>query len=94
MMPRKRPCTRCRAGAPSGFNEAGAMMPRKSRRRRRPGATSRAGFNEAGAMMPRKSAPADDPEIGSGRFNEAGAMMPRKSRSSKSAGGMWPGSLQ
>ena len=62
-----------------GFNEAGAIMPRKP-----PFSTSRedcqgTGFNEAGAIMPRKPFPKiRHPWIIRISFNEAGAIMPRK----------------
>ena len=60
-----------------GFNEAGAVMPRKG------GAfyalwVSRGSFNEAGAVMPRKGAIARAGPQVVGGFNEAGAVMPRK----------------
>ena len=42
-----------RAGRGAGFNEAGAVMPRKGRRDWPPSGRC-AGFNEAGAVMPRK----------------------------------------
>ena len=64
----------------SGFNEAGAMKPRKSARARVKWSMGGRSFNEAGAMKPRKSTIRyvrnNKCLI---RFNEAGAMKPRKS---------------
>ena len=60
-----------------GFNEAGAIEPRK-RRANAGAAPPGCSFNEAGAIEPRKRS--QPPPAGSGgmSFNEAGAIEPRK----------------
>ena len=60
-----------------GFNEAGAVMPRKGRLRSGSTPTWN-GFNEAGAVMPRKGGKPASKPYGRAGFNEAGAVMPRK----------------
>ena len=86
------------AGPTTGFNEAGAMMPRKSRTPagRPSGPTRSSRFNEAGAMMPGKSrmSPSGLSSPSAPRFNEAGAMMPRKRLECLRFGRHSPGPLQ
>ena len=60
-----------------GFNEAGAVMPRKARSLCIGGGRGRR-FNEAGAVMPRKGPLRSAGVSRSAGFNEAGAVMPRK----------------
>ena len=81
-MPRKGLPRMRRAASVMGFNEAGAVMPRKGSGLSSFGARSSGCFNEAGAVMPRKGRnftiiPPIRPS-----FNEAGAVMPRKGRRS------------
>ena len=56
LCPGKGPFTPPQPGPLAGFNEAGAVMPRKRKRKARRRTANAAGFNEAGAVMPRKRA--------------------------------------
>ena len=65
--------------AAKGFNEAGALEPRKTRRNHAdPDQPLR--FNEAGALEPRKTPTLLGLVITLKSFNEAGALEPRKTR--------------
>ena len=62
----------------TGFNEAGAIMPRSGYPTIAPTIMMASGFNEAGAIMPRSGAfntSSSQREVSG--FNEAGAIMPR-----------------
>jgi len=62
----------------SGFNEAGAIKPRKTLAGRL-GGMAFYSFNEAGAIKPRKTDVQEKkPNIDIDSFNEAGAIKPRK----------------
>ncbi len=60
------------------FNEAAAVMPRKTSTRLYCPDVPASRFNEAAAVMPRKTLPYAPPHAPPRCFNEAAAVMPRK----------------